>query len=146
MRFALIVSRFNQEVTEKLLDGARQYLDQHQVGYEVFRVAGAFEIPLMAEVCAGSEEFDGIVCLGAVIRGETSHFDYVAGECARGIREVSMNYALPVGFGVLTTDNDEQALARAGGAHGNKGAEAAQATLEMAELLQRRFALEEVES
>lgn len=144
MRFAVIVSRFNEEVTERLLDGARQFLDQNGVGYEVFRVPGAFEIPLIAEVCAGSEEFDGIVCLGAVIRGETAHFDFVAAECATGIREVSVSYAIPVGFGVLTTDNEEQALERAGGSHGNKGAEAARATLEMVELLQRRFAIEEV--
>lgn len=139
MRFALIVARFNQEVTEKLLEGARRTLDQHEVSYEIFRVPGAFEIPLMAEMCAGCGEFDGLVCLGAVVRGETAHFDFVAAECATGVREISVEYAIPLGFGVLTTEDMEQAMARAGGAHGNKGAEAAEAALEMAQLLQMRF-------
>jgi 6,7-dimethyl-8-ribityllumazine synthase len=138
-RFAVVVSRFNQPVTSRLLDGAlaafgRGGVDDRDL--EVVWAPGAFEIPLVAQRLARSEQFDAVVCLGAVIRGETAHFDYVAGECARGVQEVALETGVPCLFGVLTTDTLEQALDRAGGAHGNKGWDAAMAAMEMAGLLE----------
>ena len=138
-RFAVVVSRFNQPVTSRLLDGAlaafgRGGVDDRDM--EVVWAPGAFEIPLVAQRLARSEQFDAVVCLGAVIRGETAHFDYVAGECARGVQEVALETDVPCLFGVLTTDTLEQALDRAGGAHGNKGWDAAMAAMEMAGLLE----------
>ena len=138
-RFAVVVSRFNQPVTSRLLDGAlaafgRGGVDDRDL--EVVWAPGAFEIPLVAQRLARSEQFDAVVCLGAVIRGETAHFDYVAGECARGVQEVALETGVPCLFGVLTTDTLEQALDRAGGAHGNKGWAAAMAAMEMAGLLE----------
>jgi 6,7-dimethyl-8-ribityllumazine synthase len=138
-RFAVVVSRFNQPVTSRLLDGAlaafrRGGVDDRDL--EVAWAPGAFEIPLVAQRLARSEQFDAVVCLGAVIRGETAHFDYVAGECARGVQEVGLETGVPCLFGVLTTDTLEQALDRAGGAHGNKGWDAAVAAMELAGLLE----------
>lgn len=138
-RFAVVVSRFNHPVTSRLLDGAlaafgRGGVDDRDL--EVVWAPGAFEIPLVAQRLARSDQFDAVVCLGAVIRGETAHFDYVAGECARGVQEVALETGLPCLFGVLTTDTLEQALDRAGGAHGNKGWDAAMAAMEMAGLLE----------
>ena len=139
LRVAVVVSRFNSDVSDRLLDGALSELDRLRVRAEdvtVIAVPGAFEIPTAALAAARSRRHDAVVCIGAVIRGETPHFDYVAGEAARGIAEISRETGLPILFGVLTTDTMEQALARAGGSAGNKGAEAAQGAVEMARLLE----------
>ena len=136
-RFLIIVSRFNELVTEKLLDGARSALVQHGVAEDdigVARVPGAFEIPGAAGAALRAGGWDGIVAVGCVIRGETPHFDYVAGEAARGVQALAVAHDTPVTFGVLTTDTREQALARSGGDRGNKGWEAALAALEMSDL------------
>jgi 6,7-dimethyl-8-ribityllumazine synthase len=137
-RFAIVVSRFNRAVTESLLDGAVEGLTAHGAvpdAIDVVRVPGAFEITLAAEQCAVSGVYAAIVCLGAVVRGETPHFEFIAREVSRGVNEVACRHRVPVAFGVLTTDNLEQALARAGSGHGNKGFEAAVTALEMADLL-----------
>jgi len=139
-RFAIVYSRYNELVTERLLNGARACLLQHGVAeaaVDVLSVPGAWELPGAALVAAHTGGYAGIVALGCVIRGETPHFDYVAGEAARGLAAVVLETGVPVGFGVLTTENPEQALARAGGAKGNKGWEAALSTLEMADLFSR---------
>jgi 6,7-dimethyl-8-ribityllumazine synthase len=138
LRIGVALARFNQAVTEQLLAGALAALAQHGVAEDAIDVAtvpGAFELPLCAQRLAATGRYDAIVCLGAVVRGETPHFDFVAGEAARGIAEVSRRQDLPVAFGVLTTDTIEQALARAGGDRGNKGFEAALTALEMAQVL-----------
>lgn len=137
-RFAIVVARFNEAITERLLEGALDALRRHGVpddDVEIVSVPGAFELPLAAQEIAHRGGVDGVVCLGAVIRGETPHFDYVAAEAAAGIREAMAAARLPMGFGVLTTDTAEQALARAGGSVGNKGYEAAMTVLEMAAVL-----------
>lgn len=138
-RFAVAVSRFNEVVTERLLEGALAAFRRFGISeedLEVARVPGSFELPLVARRLAASGQFDAVVCLGAVIRGETAHFDLVAGESARGIRQVALETGVPCIFGVLTTDTLEQALDRAGGKHGNKGWDAATAAVEMASLLE----------
>jgi 6,7-dimethyl-8-ribityllumazine synthase len=137
-RVAIVVARFNQVVTEKLLEGATSALRRYGVADEDVEVAwtpGAFEIPLVAKRVAATDGFDAVICLGAVVRGETAHFDLVAAECAAGVRRVALETEVPCILGVLATDTMEQALARAGGEHGNKGWEAATAALEMAGLL-----------
>jgi len=137
-RVAVLVSRFNEEVTTRLLAGAREALRRHAVPdsrVDVVWVPGAFELPVAAEAAAAAERYDVIVALGCVIRGETAHFEYVAGEAARGLGNVALAHRIAVGFGVLTTDTLEQALARAGGAAGNKGADAAEAALQTADAL-----------
>ncbi len=137
-RFAVVVSRFNELITERLLEGALGCLREHGVGpgdVDVVRVPGAFELPAAAAAILRTGRHDGLVVLGCVIRGQTPHFDFVAGEAARGIQALAMEYAAAVGFGVLTTDTQEQAIARAGGERGNKGWEAALTALEMADLL-----------
>jgi 6,7-dimethyl-8-ribityllumazine synthase len=137
-RIAIVASRFNDVVTSRLVDGALAALRRHGVDDDDVEVAwtpGAFEIPLIAQRLAGSAGFDAIVCLGAVIRGDTAHFEYVASEAASGIQRVALETGVPCIFGVLTTETLEQALDRAGGKHGNKGWEAATAALEMAGLL-----------
>jgi 6,7-dimethyl-8-ribityllumazine synthase len=137
-RFAIAVSRFNHPVTERLLDGALAAFRRHGVADDDLEVAwtpGAFELPLAAKRLAESGQFDAVVCLGAVIRGETAHFDHVAGQAAAGIRQVSVETGIPCIFGVLTTETLQQALDRAGGAHGNKGFDAATAAIEMAVLI-----------
>ena len=139
-RFAVIASRFNEHVTTKLLDGALECLVKHRVALDdidVVRVPGAWELPAAVERLLASERYDGVVAVGAVIRGETPHFDFVAGESARGLAVLQREFNVPVGFGLLTTDTDDQAEARAGGAHGNKGWDAALAALEMADLFDR---------
>lgn len=139
-RLAIVVARFNDFVTSRLKDGAMQALAEAGLppeAVEVAEVPGAFEIPLAARKAAESGRFDAVVCLGAVIRGGTPHFDYVAGECARGVANVTLMTGIPVTFGVLTTDDAEQAMARAGGAEGNKGRDAALAALEMIDVLER---------
>lgn len=138
LRIGVALARFNQAVTEQLLAGALDALARHGVAEDAIDVAtvpGAFELPICAQRLVATGRYDAIVCLGAVVRGETPHFDFVAGEAARGIAEVSRRGDVPVAFGVLTTDTIEQALARAGGDRGNKGYEAAVTALEMAQLL-----------
>jgi 6,7-dimethyl-8-ribityllumazine synthase len=134
IRTALVTGRFNSLITEQLIKGAVDTLVRHggkESDITVIRVPGAFEIPLAARQAAESGKFDTVICLGAVIRGDTPHFDYVAAEAARGTARVSLETGCPVIFGVLTTDDMEQALARAGVKGGNKGAEAAAAAMEM---------------
>ncbi len=133
LNFAILVARFNGAITEKLLDGAREaFTKSGAKSQQVFYVPGAFELPFAAKKLAGRGGFDAIVALGAVIRGGTPHFDYVAGEAARGLQQVGLETGVPIIFGVLTTDNWEQAEARAGGAAGNKGFDAAMTAIEMA--------------
>lgn len=137
LKFALVVSRFNEFITGKLLEGALDGLSRHGVSESEITVVwapGAFEIPLVAQKLAQSGRYDGVICLGAVIRGATSHFDYVAGEVAKGVAQVGLQSGVPVVFGVLTTDTIEQAIERAGTKAGNKGFEAAATALEMANL------------
>jgi len=139
-RVAVLASRFNEPIVRKLVDGALQALLKYGVVFEdidVVWVPGAWELPVAARWLLGSERYDGIVAVGAVIRGETAHFDYIAAETSRGLAEASAESETPIGFGVLTCDTEEQAEARAGGAHGNKGWDAAVATLEMADLVDR---------
>jgi 6,7-dimethyl-8-ribityllumazine synthase len=139
-RFAVVGSRFNEEVTSKLVEGALECLVGHGVALDdidIVSVPGAWELPAVVERLLASDRYDGIVAVGAVIRGETPHFDYVAGEAARGLSELQREFNVPIGFGLLTTDTDEQAEARAGGAHGNKGHDAALAALEMVDLFAR---------
>jgi len=135
---AVLVARYNEAVTSRLLEGARRCLQERGVADErvdVVWVPGAFELPVAAEAAAASGRYWAIVALGCVIRGETPHFEYVAGEAARGLGNVALAHRLAVGFGVLTTESLEQALARAGGAAGNKGYEAAEAALITADVL-----------
>lgn len=138
LKFALIVSRFNSFVTERLLAGALDALQRTgaaQADIEIVRVPGSWEMPAAAAVLARQKRFDAIVCLGAVIRGETPHFDYIAAEAAKGLAQVSLETGVPVAFGVLTTNTLEQAIDRAGAKSGNKGYEAAMTAIEMANLL-----------
>lgn len=138
LRFGIIVSRFNDFISEKLLGGALDALTRHNVIQEdvdIYKVPGAFEIPFMAKKIAISEKYDAVICLGAVIRGSTPHFDYVAAEVSKGVASVGMDTGIPVIFGVLTTDTIEQAIERAGTKSGNKGWDVAMAAMEMANLL-----------
>jgi len=137
-KIAIVVSKFNEFVTEKLLEGAFEAIDNYldRDHCDVFWVPGAFELPLMAQKIASSKSYDGIVCLGAVIKGETQHFDYVCSEASSGIRQVSIKYDIPIGFGLLTTLTPRQAMDRAGGTKGNKGHDATTTVLEMLDLIQ----------
>jgi 6,7-dimethyl-8-ribityllumazine synthase len=140
LRFAVVVSRFNQVISVKLLDACSAELIRcgaRREDIDVAWVPGAFEIPIVAHALASSGRYDALVTLGSVIRGGTPHFDYVCRGVTDGLREVMRDTALPVGFGVLTTDDAEQALARAGGEKGNKGEEAARAAIEMVRLMAR---------
>lgn len=134
----MVTSRFNSEVTDKLEQGALDYLQSLSGSYDIdilaVRVPGAVEIPLAGQALL-ERKCDGVVALGAVIRGETSHYDYVCNSVERGVTELMLRYQKPIGFGVLTTENDEQAMDRAGGKYGNKGAEAAEVVIEMIGLL-----------
>jgi 6,7-dimethyl-8-ribityllumazine synthase len=135
----VVASRFNAVVVTKLVEGAVECLRKHGVSdddIDLAWVPGAFEIPLVAREMARSGHHDAVVCLGAVVRGETPHFDYVAAECARGIQAATLETGVPILFGVLTTDTFEQALDRAGGKHGNKGWDSAMAAIETASLLE----------
>lgn len=137
---AVVVSRFNEGITQRLVDGALDALTRHGVAIDdvdVVWVPGAWELPIAARRLVATDRYAGVVALGAVIRGDTPHFDYVAGEASRGLAQVSADYDMPLGFGLLTCDTMEQAEARAGGAHGNKGWDAAVALLEMVDLLER---------
>ena len=137
-RIAVVASRFNETVTRALVDGAMDALIRHGVAFDdvdVIWVPGAWELPIAVRRAATTERYDAIVALGAVIRGDTPHFDYVAGEGSRGLAEASRDSDVPLGFGLLTCDTMEQALERCGGSHGNKGWDAALAALEMIDLL-----------
>ena len=139
-RFAIVASRFNSFITEKLLDGALDALRRHGADPDAVTVAwcpGAYEVPLVARRLAASGDFDAVICLGAVIRGATYHFELVAQGVARGITQASLDTDVPVIFGILTTDTIEQAIERAGTKAGNKGADAALAAVEMVNLLRR---------
>ena len=138
MRVAIVAGRFNVHVSEPLLAGAQATLAEHGLDPDavpVVWVPGAFEIPLTAKRLAASGTVDAVICVGAVIKGETAHFEYVAGPCAAGIAQAALDTGVPVSFGVLTTHDERQALDRAGGPAGNKGAEAARTALEMVALL-----------
>lgn len=138
LKFGIVVSRFNDFICERLLGGAVDALTRtgaSEADIHVYKVPGAFEIPLTAKKVASSGRYDAVICLGAVIRGATPHFDYVAAEVSKGIATVSLEAATPITFGVLTTDTLEQAIERAGSKAGNKGFEAAMAAVEMANLL-----------
>jgi 6,7-dimethyl-8-ribityllumazine synthase len=137
-RIAVIASRFNETVTRALVEGAMDALVRHGVAFDdvdVMWVPGAWELPLAVRRAMSTERYDAIVALGAVIRGDTPHFDYVAGEASRGLADASRDSDVPLGFGLLTCDTMEQALERCGGSHGNKGWDAAVAALEMTDLL-----------
>jgi len=139
-QFAIVVSRWNSFVVEHLLDGAIDTLRRHGISDKqitIFRTPGAFEIPLVVKKVCDQKKFDAVIALGAVIRGGTPHFEYVAGECVKGLGQVSLNAGIPVSFGVLTVDTIEQAIERSGTKAGNKGAEAASSALEMVNLLKQ---------
>jgi len=145
-RFAVVASRFNETVTHKLVDGALDALVRHGAAVDdvdVVWVPGAWELPAAARRLLATERYDALVALGAVVRGDTPHFDYVAGEASRGLADAAAAFETPIGFGLLTCDNMEQAEARAGGEHGNKGWDAALAALEMADLFDRLDAADE---
>lgn len=140
LKLAIVVSRFNDFITSKLLEGAMDAIvrsggDEKTV--TIVKVPGAFEIPLAAKKLAASKKFDGIVCLGAVIRGGTPHYDYIASELAKGINNVMLQHETPVAFGVITADDLEQAIERAGAKRGNKGREAALSIIEMANVMKQ---------
>ena len=140
LRFAVVVSRFNAFITERLLEGALQALRQagaSEDAVDVVGIPGAFEFPITVRALAWTMKYDGVICLGAVIRGDTPHFDYVAGEAARGIATASAETGVPMAFGILTTNTVQQAEDRAGGKDGNKGYDAAMTAIEMANLLRQ---------
>ncbi|MBN2385066.1 6,7-dimethyl-8-ribityllumazine synthase [bacterium] len=137
LRFAIVISRFNDFITQKLLDGALDTLLRHgtdQKDLEVFWTPGSFELPLIAQKVANTRKFDAVICLGAIIRGGTPHFNYIAAEVSKGIAQTSLSSGLPIIFGVLTTDTIEQAIERAGTKHGNKGKDAALTAIELVNL------------
>ncbi|MEZ4699572.1 MAG: 6,7-dimethyl-8-ribityllumazine synthase [Rhodothermales bacterium] len=139
-RFAIVVSRFNSFITEKLLDGALDALRRHGADMDAVTVAwcpGAFEAPLLIKRLAATGRFDAVICLGAVIRGATSHYDFVAGQAAAGVARTALDADIPVLFGVITTETIEQAIERAGTKAGNKGAEAAVSAIEMVNVLKK---------
>ncbi|MGB5132045.1 MAG: 6,7-dimethyl-8-ribityllumazine synthase [Steroidobacteraceae bacterium] len=140
LKFTIVAARFNESVVERLVDGAVKALMSHGAAtsqVEIVRVPGAFDLPVVVRRIAETGRADAIIALGAVIRGETAHFDYIAGECASGLSRVSSDTGVPVVFGVLTTDTVEQAEERAGGKEGNRGADAARAAIYLATLLQK---------
>ncbi|CCO22542.1 6,7-dimethyl-8-ribityllumazine synthase [Maridesulfovibrio hydrothermalis] len=139
LKFALVAGRFNDFIVERLVGGAIDYLARHGCDKEnmtLIKVPGAFEMPVVTKKLAESGKYDGIVVLGAVIRGATPHFDFVCNECAKGVAQISLDNNLPIGFGVLTCDTIEQAIERAGSKAGNKGVEAASAMLETVKVMQ----------
>lgn len=140
LRFAIIVSRFNEFITNKLLDGAVDALLRHgavEQNIDIIKVPGSFEIPLAAKKVAEKKSHDAVICLGTIIRGATPHFEYVASEATKGIASASLETGIPIAFGVLTTDTIEQAVERAGSKSGNKGWDAAMVSIEMAQLLKK---------
>jgi 6,7-dimethyl-8-ribityllumazine synthase len=140
LKFAVIVSRFNDFICSKLLDGAIDALTRHgasEQNIEIIKVPGAFEIPLVAKKVSSQKKHDALICLGAIIRGATPHFDYVAAEASKGIAQASLDSGIPIAFGVLTTDTIEQAVERAGTKSGNKGWDCAMVAIEMAQLFKK---------
>lgn len=140
LKFAIIISRFNEFITGKLLEGAVDALIRHgatEQDIDIIKVPGSFELPLAAKVVAEKKKYDAVICLGTIIRGATPHFDYVAAEAAKGIATASMDSGVPIAFGVLTTDTIEQAVERAGTKSGNKGWDSAIVAIEMAQLLKK---------
>lgn len=140
LRFAIVVSRFNDFITSKLLDGAVDALLRHgakEEDIDVVRVPGSFEIPLVAKKMASKGAYNGVICLGTVIRGATPHFDYVAAEVSKGIAQASLETGVPIAFGVITSDTIEQAVERAGSKSGNKGFDAAITAIEMAQVMKK---------
>jgi 6,7-dimethyl-8-ribityllumazine synthase len=140
LRFGIVVGRFNDFITSKLLDGAVDALLRHganEQGIEVVKVPGSFEIPLVAKKMAAAGKFDAVICLGAVIRGATPHFDYVAAEVSKGIAAASLDTGVPIAFGIITADTIEQAVERAGSKSGNKGWDAAVTAIEMAQVIRQ---------
>ena len=140
LSFAIVASRFNDFIVDRLVGGAVDYLTRNGAAKEnltLVRIPGAYEMPLAARKLAASGKYDAVVCLGAVIRGATPHFDYVCNEAAKGIAQAMMETNVPIGFGILTTDSLEQAIERAGSKAGNKGVEAASATLEMVRVMEQ---------
>jgi len=138
VKFGVVVSRFNDFINKKLLDGALDALNRHGAGdknISIVKVPGSFEIPLVAKKLAASGNYDAVICLGAVIRGATPHFEYISAEVTKGIAQVALETGVPISYGVLTTDNIEQAIERAGAKSGNKGWDAALAAIEMVDLL-----------
>ena len=138
VKFGIVVSRFNDFINKRLLDGALDALSRHGAEEEnisIVKVPGSFEIPLMAQKLADSGKYDAIICLGAVIRGATPHFEYISAEVTKGIAKVTLDSGIPVSFGILTTDNIEQAIERAGTKSGNKGWDAAMSAIEMVNVL-----------
>ena len=137
-KFGIVVSRFNEFITRKLLDGAMDALIRHEAEenkIDIAWVPGSFEIPLIASTLAKSKKYDALVCLGAVIQGDTPHYEYIASEVTKGLAQTSLETGVPVAFGILTTDNLEQAIERAGTKAGNKGAQAAESAIEMVNLI-----------
>jgi 6,7-dimethyl-8-ribityllumazine synthase len=134
LRFAIAVGRFYEDLAERLVEGAARVFEEAGADVDVHDVPGAFELPLAARYCADSGRYEGVACLGAVIRGETDHYDYVCGEAAAGIARVQLDTGVPCSFGVLTVENMDQALARTGGGKRHQGEDAAHAVLRMAEL------------
>ena len=134
MTFAIVVGRFYEDLAEALVEGARRTLEEAGAEIDIFDVPGAFELPLAAKYAAETSRYAGVVCLGAVIRGETDHYDYVCAEAARGIQDVQLSTGVPCAFGVLTVDTMEQALERSGGAKRDSGRHAAEAVLALAKL------------
>jgi 6,7-dimethyl-8-ribityllumazine synthase len=140
LRFAIIVARFNSVVTDRLVEGCLDALRRSGANMgdvELVKVPGSWEMPVIAKALAKQQRFDAIICLGAVIRGDTPHFDYVAGQAASGLAQIAVETGVPVAFGVLTTNTVEQAVDRAGGKSGNKGFDAAMTAIEMANLLRK---------
>jgi len=140
LKFAVIVSRFNDFICSKLLDGAIDALTRHgasEQNIEIIKVPGAFEIPLVAKKVSSQKKHDAVICLGAIIRGATPHFDFVAAEASKGIAQASLDSGIPIAFGVLTTDTIEQAVERAGTKSGNKGWDCAMVAIEMAQLFKK---------
>jgi 6,7-dimethyl-8-ribityllumazine synthase len=133
-RYAIVVARFYEDIADRLVEGARRVFEEAGAEVDVHDVPGAFELPLAAQYCADSGRYEGVACLGTVIRGETDHYEFVAGEAARGIAEVALDTEVPCAFGVLTVDDREQALARSGGDKRHQGEDAARAVLRMAAL------------
>jgi len=139
-RFGIILSRFNQIIADRLLEGAIDCLIRHEVNsddIEVFKVPGTFEIPQMARVVATQNKFNAIICLGALIRGDTPHFEYLASQVTRGIQEVAIKEGIPISFGIITADTLDQAIDRAGAKSGNKGFDAAMAALETVDVIEK---------
>ena len=140
LKIGLVVSRFNRMITERLLDGALDHLRRNGISEDditVVRVPGSFEIPFAAQRLAQTENLDAVICLGTLIRGETPHFDYIAHQVTEGIGQVGLKFNLPVTYGIITANTLEQAVNRAGAKHGNKGVEAAQSAVEMANLVKK---------